>query len=77
MKRIFALALVIILCLSIVACKNKDDKDPAATTTQSATTTEATTEATTKSTSGSASTKATTATTSDYDPSDPSVDDIF
>ena len=74
MKKIFALALALVLCLSIVACRNsEDDKDGETTTTAvttegtEATTTEATTEATT--TSGPI--------VEPDDARDPAVDDIF
>ena len=65
MKKIIAIMLVLIICLSFAACKKNNVKEDAETTT--AATTEATTKATTE------------ATTVDpnYDPRDPSVDDIF
>lgn len=65
MKKIIALALVLILCLSIVACKNSND-DKGAETTTAETTAETTT-----------AEETTTVVTEQYDPRDPAVDDIF
>ena len=68
MKKIIALMLVLIICLSFAACK-KSEYNSDGEATEAETTTEATTAATTKS-SG-------TPLDPNYDPRDPAVDDIF
>ena len=79
MKKIFALALVIVICLSIASCDlfgefNYGGSEPAGDTTTEATTEVVTEEETTQ-------TEVTTTTTSESaepdDISDPAVDDIF